>query len=584
MGLESAMYTGLSGLSVNQQQLTVVSNNIANANTTAFKSSRVLFTTEAYITQDPGSPATSNFGGSNPSQIGLGATVGSVQKDFVDGQIQNTGNPYDMAISGDGFFVVKGQNGQEYTRNGAFGLNSNDQLVTSDGSFVQGYGVDSNFNIVPNTLQNLTIPLNNLTTAQQTANATFAGQLNTGGAIANGASIIDTQDLTTSGGATTPTSATLLTNVTSASANLTPLFSTGDVLTLNGKVGPSGTPISPPLTFAVTASSTVQDLQDFFNQGLQIDTSVTPPAGAPTPGVSLIAGTAANSIDLSITGNTGAENALTLDPNSLTSTNAGNASPLSFTDDPASNPVGEGVTSTGNAFYDSLGNKINVNITTTYAGPSPTGGTTWQFVATSPDASGAGTFTPGSPTSGAILGQGTLTFDSSGNFVSATTPTLTIDRTGSGALSPMQVKLDFSGMMASSSGNPSSMTVSQDGVGVGYLQSFSVGTDGVISGNFNNGVKRPLGQLAVATFSNEQGLVSEANNMYSSGGDSGTPTIGPAGAPGVGTIAANSLEQSNVDLSTEFVNLIIASTGFSAASRVITTSDQLVQDLLNSTR
>src|SRR5690348_17594313 len=106
MGLTSSLFTGLSGLDVNQTRLNVVGNNIANVNTTAFKSSRAIFSPQFYVTDEGGTAPDANFGGSNPSQRGLGAQVAAVEKNFTPGAIQPTGVPTDMAIEGAGFFVV----------------------------------------------------------------------------------------------------------------------------------------------------------------------------------------------------------------------------------------------------------------------------------------------------------------------------------------------------------------------------------------------------------------------------------------------------------------------------------------------
>ena len=103
-----------------------------------------------------------------------------------------------------------------------------------------------------------------------------------------------------------------------------------------------------------------------------------------------------------------------------------------------------------------------------------------------------------------------------------------------------------------------------------------------MSGTYTNGISRTLGQLALANFNNPQGLVNQGNNNYTTSGSSGVPIITTPGSLDTGAIRAGSLEMSNVDLSTEFTKMIIASTGFSAASRVISTSDQLITDLLNS--
>ena len=180
MALTSTLFTGLSGLDVNQSRLNVIGNNIANANTTAFKSSRELSAPQFYVTQNAGSPSSAEFGGENPSQLGLGAVVATIQKDFTPGAIEATGKDTDMAIDGNGFFVVQGQT-QAFTRDGSFTLNDNNQLVTSGGDFVQGFGVDTNGNVITGALQNIQVPLGSLTKAKATTAASFQGNLNADG-------------------------------------------------------------------------------------------------------------------------------------------------------------------------------------------------------------------------------------------------------------------------------------------------------------------------------------------------------------------------------------------------------------------
>ncbi|OPZ95251.1 MAG: Flagellar hook protein FlgE [Planctomycetes bacterium ADurb.Bin412] len=126
--------------------------------------------------------------------------------------------------------------------------------------------------------------------------------------------------------------------------------------------------------------------------------------------------------------------------------------------------------------------------------------------------------------------------------------------------------------------------LSQDGFMAGTLQDFSIGSDGIIVGSFDNGLTRQLGQVVLATFRNYEGLVAQADNLYVTGPNSGTPLIKKAMELGAGSITAAALEMSNVDLSREFINLIISSTGFSASSRVIQTSNQLLNELMALTR
>ena len=123
-----------------------------------------------------------------------------------------------------------------------------------------------------------------------------------------------------------------------------------------------------------------------------------------------------------------------------------------------------------------------------------------------------------------------------------------------------------------------------DGSATGTLNGFSIGASGSIIGAFSNGLTRTLGQVALATFNNPEGLIDGGGGMYTTGGNSGVPVITGPLELGAGSIRAGALELSNVDLSAEFINLIIASTGFTAASRVISTSDQLLTELLNSAR
>src|SRR4051794_37676018 len=204
MALTSALFTGLSGLDVNQTKMNVVGNNIANVNTVAFKRSRALFKPQFYVTDQGGAAPTSDFGGTNPSQRGLGAQVSAIEKDFTTGTIEPTGKSTDMALDGDGFFVIRGSE-QRYTRDGTFSLNAANQLVTTNGDFVQGYGVDDTGNVVTGTPNNITIPLGASTTAKATENTTLEGNLDASGVAGTGASILTSQLLTEVGGAVAPT-------------------------------------------------------------------------------------------------------------------------------------------------------------------------------------------------------------------------------------------------------------------------------------------------------------------------------------------------------------------------------------------
>lgn len=572
MGLTDALFTGLSGLNVNTTSMSVIGNNIANANTTAFKSSTVQITPQFYVTDAAGTPPTTDTGGSDPSQIGLGASVATITQNFTPGSIQSTGVPTDLAIDGNGFFVVNSSGQQQFTRDGAFTLNSDDQLVTSSGSLVQGFAADASGAIETGQLQNVTIPLGASSLSTPTTKVAMAGDLNASGQVAAGASILLSDSLTTVGGAGAPTATTLLSNLAQTSVPNTPVFNVGDTLTLAGTKD-GGT--LPAQTLTVTATTTLGDLTNFYQQNLEIDTNVPANPNMPTPGVTLQADpNNANGVQIDITGNEGANNALEVPGSGFT--NQLGVAPVQFQDGTnaagqTSNPSGES-SSTVIYTYDSLGNQVPINVTTVLENTSTTGNT-WRFFASSPSNEGG---------AGPVLGNGTLTFNASGDLTGSTGTTLNINRTGTGARSPMSVTLNFGGVTQLANATSTLVASSQDGEPPGTLTSYTIGTDGIITGSYSNGVQQSLGQVAVASFANPDGLNDLGGNLYTAGSNSGVAAISAPGQLGTGQIRAGSLELSNVDLSTEFTNLIIASTGFSAASRVISTSDQLIQDLLNS--
>jgi flagellar hook protein FlgE len=571
MSLASSLFTGLSGLDANQSWMNVVANNIANANTTAFKSSNVSFSSQFYVTDRPSSGPNGDFGGTNPSQEGMGVQVAAITTNFTPGQIQTTGVDTNMAISGDGFFVLNSNQGQQFTRDGTFSLNGSNQLVTSGGQYVQGYSADQNGNIISGSLGNLTIPIGQETIAAATQNVSLEGNLDSSGTTASGATILTSQALTTID-ASNLTGTTALTDLASATNPTVPLLAVNDVLTLQGTQGGNDLPTQ---SFTVTNTSTGGDLENFFNNSLGINTSVSEP-GNPTPGATVQLSNPTTG-QLTIIGNTGTANALTLGSQGLVDTTS-NTTPFdltagtdgTFTD----NPAGESTNTTITA-YDSLGTPITINLTTVLESTVPGGGDTWRFYATSPDNTGG---------NGPIVGSGTLTFDSSGALVSTTGTQLTIDRTGTGAASPLNINLNFGSTTALSATSSNMVMSTQDGEPIGTLTSFSVGGDGTITGQFTNGLTKTLGQVVLANFNNPNGLIAQGSNVYITGPNSGTARIGSATQNGTGTLESGALEQSNVNLSQEFINLIIASTGFSASSKVISTSDQLLTDLLNSQR
>jgi flagellar hook protein FlgE len=179
MPLQSTMTTALTGMQGAETTIDVVGNNVANASTVGFKQSSVSFATQFFRTQSIGSAPSTSSGGTNPRQTGLGVKVAEITPDFTPGTIEISSNPLDLAIQGDGFFIVEGSQGEQlYTRNGQFKTNSNNEIVTITGQRVLGYSVDANFEIEPTVLTPLQIPLGSAAVAQATENVVMKGSLN----------------------------------------------------------------------------------------------------------------------------------------------------------------------------------------------------------------------------------------------------------------------------------------------------------------------------------------------------------------------------------------------------------------------
>jgi flagellar hook protein FlgE len=180
------------------------------------------------------------------------------------------------------------------------------------------------------------------------------------------------------------------------------------------------------------------------------------------------------------------------------------------------------------------------------------------------------------------VGNNTLTFDPSTGALTSGAPTLT---TGLPTFTdPLTITTGAPGApdaLTGFSGTGSVSVLGQNGYGLGLLQSFTIGNDGIITGNFSNGRNRPIGQVALANFANPVGLEKVGGSLYRDTVNSGVAQVGTAGTNGRGTLSGGTLEMSNVDLAREFTNLIVAQRGFQANSRVITASDEILQDLVN---
>ncbi|MFV1965148.1 MAG: flagellar hook-basal body complex protein [Pirellulaceae bacterium] len=192
MGLASALSTALTGLTAAETQIDVVGNNLANSQTIGFKESGVAFTSQFLQTLSLGSAPTSDSGGTNPRQTGLGTQVAEIAPDFSQGTIQSSSVPSDVALQGDGFFIVESTTGEPlYTRSGIFKTNSQNELVTINGNRMLGYAVDDEFQLQTTELVPIEVPVGTVRVAQATQNVFLEGTLTPTGDIADTAEVID---------------------------------------------------------------------------------------------------------------------------------------------------------------------------------------------------------------------------------------------------------------------------------------------------------------------------------------------------------------------------------------------------------
>ncbi len=557
MGLTGAMNTAASGLQTSQVMLDTIGDNIANVNTNAFKSNRVDLESQFALTLRGATAPGDVLGGTNPVQVGLGSAVGAIQRSFVQGSIAPTGNNTDLAIEGQGFFVLEVADcGQFYTRDGAFALDADSQLVSRDGLLVQAFVADADGEVdSTGTASSITIPLGALKLARATSEVSVGGNLNAASSVATAGAVVTSDALLTGTGVAT--AATALTTLIDAQGNA--LFADGDLVTLSG-VAKGGFALPGEEQFTIgTDGTTVQDFMTFMEGALAINTDA---ALGESAGVTL--DTAGQMV---IAGNFGESNALEIEAGDIVNTTQGTV-PFAFTQTSAA--VGEGLTMQLDLF-DSLGGPVSARLRLALESKTDAG-TTWRFYAESVDDSDVSN----------VLGTGTISFDTNGQFISPTGNELSIDHANSGAASPLAFTVDFTAATGLSDGSGSSTftQLDQDGLPEGTLQDFAVDEKGFIIGTFSNAHQQVLGQVALATFVNPQGLKLVTDNNYVVSANSGDANITAPKESNAGRIKPGSLELSNVDLAREFIGLINASTGFSANSRVITTADELLQELL----
>jgi flagellar hook protein FlgE len=590
MASTTALFTGLTGLSAHSRKLDVIGNNIANINTTAFKSNRMIFSPAFSRNFSFGTGPSDTTGGTNPRQIGLGVAIAGTQRNFSNGPISATGIVTDVAIEGEGFFMVNQAGERMLTRAGAFQRNENNDLVTIGGAKVMGYAVDPQFNVIEGNLVEMNVPVGTMTLAEASRNVVFNGNLNASGPLPTTGSVHETRAFFTDALLTPGNEMTGAEDLSLAGNDLYIDDGAGGsflaieggsqaVITVNGvekggkDMGERSFVFSATPVAGVDANgTTMNDFIAFLDQVLGLDSTTIPPLNHDLGGGITI--NAAGQIV--VTGNEGTAQDLNIETADLV---------VTYLTTPTGSPINQPfvVSRTGTAdgesvrtsfvVYDTLGSPLTVDLTFVLQETIEGEGTVWEFLAESTD----------NDDIDRIVGLGIVRMDANGEFVSATNESFSLIRQN-GAVSPLTVAMDFDSGTDAVTGltdTASSLAaVFQNGSPIGTLTSFSIGEDGVINGSFTNGLTRDIGQIALVKVANPEGLLDAGNNLFRIGPNSGEAIITEAFRFGTGRIIGGALELSNVDLSQEFISMILASTGYSASTRVISTTSELLDQLL----
>ena len=326
----------------------------------------------------------------------------------------------------------------------------------------------------------------------------------------------------------------------------------------------------------ITDTTTLREVVGFMSDVMGIQSPPGPDTDNPIPADASLSnpgGDVTTDGKIRFVGNAGAENAIEIDLGSLTLAATGAAVPVNLSFNTRQEAEGESAV-TDFVAYDSLGQAIPVRLTAVLQSRDSTGAV-YRWFADSPD-----NVSPASDDKIAV-GTGLITFDNKGNYFSSTTDQIQISRDGAtSAESPLTFSLDFTAISGLASDQSSLAVSRQDGSSKGVLTSFIVGGDGTIRGVFSNGVTRDIGQVRLVRFSNPSGLQQKGQNLYASGVNSGEPVQGSPGEQGIGEIIPGAQELSNTDIGSNLIDLILASTMYRGNTRVITTVQQMLDELL----
>ena len=554
MSLGASLFSGISGLSVHSERMTVIGNNLANVNTTGYKGARMHF--EDLMSADF---ATVNGVG----QVGRGVRVSTIFSDFGQGAFESSTEATDLAISGDGFFVVspRGEENKYYSRAGNFRFDSDGFLVDPHGYILQGWEIERTGTSVT-------------TTSSETSDETNLAR------IIGVPTDIRMENFQSEPNPTT--SVTIVTNLDPSSPDNSTSTNNPYFAMFNNWDGSADTPLAATLYGYSTTLKVYDDIGTAHNLTIYFDQVTLSNAGGDTvwefmvtcePNTDRRVLSGANGLQTRIgEGRTSAAGLLMMGT-------------LTFSTGQLSGMSAYTLKSNGGANIKDLANWDLADFSTggypvctaNFLGKS--NASTAESVNATPlqidfgirnkdlSSNGGGAATIG-------WGGGLGVLPTRANMVGNT-----INNTGYLA----NLKDPAVSALATQSydtGGSSTLFQAQDGYAAGILQNVSVSREGVLSGHYSNGQVLELYAVTLATFTNKHGLRREGGNLFSETLESGPALTGQAGTSGKGTVDGNSLEMSNVDMATEFVRMITTQRGFQANTKVITTTDSMLGEVI----
>jgi len=538
---------GLSGLNTAAKQLDVIGNNVANAGTVGFKQSQAQFA-DLYA---------ASLAGGGGLQVGTGVKLAAVAQQFTQGNVTNTNNSMDTAISGAGFFQMLDQSGAIlYSRNGQFQVDKSGYIVNNQGHQVQGYQATAGVvTAVQGALRIDPAPLS----PRQTSNLAAGGV-----PIVAGANLDSRVDF--------PLGITQGT-VTGTAAPILVIGAGNKVLSVAVDGGAAVTATLTEATYT-TAAALASEVQSKVNAALA--------AGSQTTSVTVSVNASGFLVLESNSGGTGSKIGIDAAPSTASTTlfNVADPAPLLT---PA---IGAGVfslnspdsynNSTSLTVYDSKGTQHIASLYFQKASPNA-----WKvyLAVDSPSVPAAATpmATMNFSTAGALVSVTPTAPSTQGSTLKTVIADPTYTPLGANA---MPLAFDFSQTTQYGSAfGVNSLT--QDGYTSGELSGFSTSTDGTIIGRYTNGQTQALGQIGLVNFTNPQGLQPVGNNEWVETPQSGIIPLNKPGSSGLGLLQSSAVEDSNVDLTAELVNMITAQRVYQANAQTIKTQDAVLQTLVN---